>query len=136
MGGLVARRYILDNPGNVDRMVTLGTPWLGAPKFLNTLEFGGDLIDWTSLLILPPTIKEIAPYVKGAHELIPSRAYVDDLVESWNRPLWEDGWNDFDFDITRSTAAFEFTFNRLKATMNYRYVNRPGDAVEAFHGQS
>jgi pimeloyl-ACP methyl ester carboxylesterase len=137
MGGLVARRYILNFPGNhyVDRMVTLGTPWLGAPKFLNTLEFGGDFWDPTSAVILPPTIKELAPYIKGAHELIPSRAYVDDLIQTWNHPLWEDGWNDFDFDVTRSTPASEYNFNRLKATMNYRYANRPGDAADSFHSQ-
>jgi alpha-beta hydrolase superfamily lysophospholipase len=34
MGGLLARRYILDNPGthNVDKLITIASPWLGARK--------------------------------------------------------------------------------------------------------
>jgi pimeloyl-ACP methyl ester carboxylesterase len=33
-GGLVARRYVLDNPTShhVKKMITVGTPWLGAPR--------------------------------------------------------------------------------------------------------
>lgn len=136
MGGLVARRYILSHPGNVDRMVTLGTPWLGAPKFLNTLEFGGEVF-WDSLsaIILPRTIKDLAPFIRGAHELLPSRSYVDELIFPWNRPLWEDGWNDFDSDVTRSSGASEFNFNHLKDTVNFRYANRPGDSTDTFHAQ-
>jgi pimeloyl-ACP methyl ester carboxylesterase len=149
MGGLVARRYILNNPGShhVERMVTLGTPWLGAPKFLNTLEFGDNLLgSWLemfpnagqSAVILPPTIKKIAPYMKGAHELIPSKAYVDDIVQPWNRPFGEDGWNNFDFDATSSTPVREYDFNRLKIMLNQRYknpTNNPGDAAHTFHSQ-
>jgi pimeloyl-ACP methyl ester carboxylesterase len=138
MGGLVARRYILrlDNPGTphyVDRMVSLGTPWLGAPKFLNTLEFGDKFWDLQSLAILPTTVKELAPHIRGAHELIPSKAYVDDLVtlEPFF-PFGEDGWDDFDFDPVKST---KYSFNRLRAAMNLRYANRPGDATNSFHSQ-
>ena len=42
MGSLLARRYILDNPTdhNVDRLITIGAPWLGAPKLLYALESG------------------------------------------------------------------------------------------------
>jgi len=135
MGGLVARRYILNNPGthHVDRMVSLGTPWLGAPKFLNTLEFGEKFWDSQSLAILPTTVKEIAPYIKGAHELIPSKAYVDDLVTLKPFfPFGEDGWNDFDFDPAKST---KYSFSRLMAAMNTRYTNRPGDTTNIFHSQ-
>jgi len=40
MGGLVARRYVLDNPDthNVDKMVTIAAPWLGAPKVIYTIH--------------------------------------------------------------------------------------------------
>src|SRR5262249_14901356 len=41
MGGLVARRYILDGDHNVVHLATLGTPWLGAPKF-PYVAFTGD----------------------------------------------------------------------------------------------
>ena len=78
MGGLVARRYILDGNHNVGRMVTLGTPWLGAPKSIPAFETGR--FDGVNLLISPLVLSEIAPFIKGAQELIPSRAYTDDLT--------------------------------------------------------
>ena len=45
-GGLIARRYLLDHPDapHVNRLVTIGAPWLGAPKLSNTL-LTGDFID-------------------------------------------------------------------------------------------
>ncbi|MGZ5480375.1 MAG: alpha/beta fold hydrolase [Pyrinomonadaceae bacterium] len=133
MGGLVARRYILNFPGNVERMVSLGTPWLGSPKFLHVLEFGGEW-DNTSFVIPPGTMKELAPHIRGAHELIPSKAYVDDLVtlEPFF-PFGEDSWTDFDFDPARVS---KYNFSRLKAAMNVRYANRPGDATDIFHSQT
>ena len=135
MGGLVARRHIIDNPSShsVERMVTLGTPWQGAPKTFNQLEFGGDIIDSQTLFITPLVIRTIIPQIRGAHELIPSRAYIDEQVFDWNRPIGEDGWHDFDFDVTRSTPVREFYFNRVRATMNYRYPNTPGTATNTFH---
>jgi pimeloyl-ACP methyl ester carboxylesterase len=143
MGGLVARRYILNNPGthHVDRMVTLGTPWLGAPKTINTMEFGGNF-EKMSAIILPSTIQQIAPYLKGVQELIPSQVYVDQLTDDNNpdldkrvyHPLGEDGWNDFDGDPAQ-THRNDFGFDRLKATMNKRYANSPGDVTDVFHSQ-
>lgn len=137
MGGLVARRYILNNPGNhhVERMVTLGTPWLGAPKFINTLEFGDRLSGnkKQSLVILPPTIKAIAPYMRGAHELLPSRIYVDNLR---NPVLGENGWDDFDF-LPQQTGLRDFDFSHFKTAMNLRYLpNNPGTATDTFHSQA
>ncbi len=32
MGGLVARRYIIDNPGSVNKLITVAAPFLGSPK--------------------------------------------------------------------------------------------------------
>lgn len=140
MGGLVARRYILTNPGAhyVDRVLTLGTPWLGAPKILNVMETGNyDFI--MNRVIASETLKSIAPYLRGPHELIPSRAYTDEQVAAGERPLWEDGWNNFDYDSSTSTPASAFNFDRLKATTNYRYPEQPlartnpGNTTEMFH---
>src|SRR5207237_3094160 len=39
-GGLLAGRYILANPGKVNRLITIAPPWLGAPKAINVLETG------------------------------------------------------------------------------------------------
>jgi murein DD-endopeptidase MepM/ murein hydrolase activator NlpD/pimeloyl-ACP methyl ester carboxylesterase len=137
MGGLVARRYILNNPGThyVDRMVTLGTPWLGAPKVINVMETGD--YDWKSinLIIANPILKAIAPYIKGAQELIPSKAYTDDLatIDYGKFPLGEDGW---DFN-KNSRSEFRYDFNTLKAEMNRRYPpNNPGNTTDIFHSQA
>lgn len=41
MGGLLARRYILNNDThNVDKLITIAAPWLGAPKTINVLGTG------------------------------------------------------------------------------------------------
>lgn len=59
MGGLVARRYILDGNHYVGKMVTLGTPWLGAPKSIPAFEDGSFGI--VNAIISKPVLKEIAP---------------------------------------------------------------------------
>ena len=137
MGGLVARRYILNNPGthNVERMVTLGTPWLGAPKVIGIMDNG--VYDfWTNRAINRNILKQIAPYIKGAHELIPSKAYTDDLTTAdyGSFPMGEMGW-DFNFD-QRMTTRYNFSY--LKGAMNVNYSNpsnRPGDTTDIFHNQ-
>ncbi len=42
MGGLLARRYIISNTANhsVRKLVTIATPFLGAPRALETIETG------------------------------------------------------------------------------------------------
>jgi len=74
MGGLIARRYILDNPSNhnVNALITIGTPWLGAPKAPYILETGNFVPHVTNQVI-----KYILGSFTGAHELIPSRAWYD-----------------------------------------------------------
>jgi pimeloyl-ACP methyl ester carboxylesterase len=76
MGGLVARRFILDNPGVVNRLITLGSPWLGAPKAINALETG-DFLDFIQhlLVIKKSTLKKLAEFFLGPQELVPSPAY-------------------------------------------------------------
>jgi pimeloyl-ACP methyl ester carboxylesterase len=76
MGGLVSRRFILDNPGAVNRLITLGSPWLGAPKAINALETG-DFLDFIQhlLVIKKSTLKELAEFFHGPQELVPSPAY-------------------------------------------------------------
>lgn len=137
MGGLVARRYILSNPGthNVDRMVTLGTPWLGAPKVIGVMH-NGYYDFWTNRVINRHVLEQIAPYIKGAHELIPSKAYTDDLTTAdyGSFPMGEMGW-DFNLDQRITTR---YNFSLLKGAMNRHYSNPsnyPGDTTDTFHSQ-
>lgn len=76
MGGLVSRRYILDHGGNpIQHLVTIATPWLGAPKAIYTMLTGD--FDIPQLVALHSTMKALAVYFQSAHELLPSRAYFD-----------------------------------------------------------
>lgn len=100
MGGLLGRRYILANNGanhdhNVKTMVTIGTPWLGAPRGLHALETGSFISEaWVKTtspppdfgladILFAPQIKQIVEAFPGAHELFPSQKY----FELGGRPL-------------------------------------------------
>ncbi|GFJ87371.1 hypothetical protein Prum_010130 [Phytohabitans rumicis] len=75
MGSLVARRYVLDHLDNhgVDRMVTIGAPWMGAPKLVNVL-YTGNFAPWA---VNGPVdvIKHIAERFTSAHEMAPGPVY-------------------------------------------------------------
>ena len=129
-GGLVAKRYILNNSDHyVERLVTLGTPWLGAPKVIKVME-NGKYDPIINSIIDADTLMKIAPYIKGAHELIPSRAY-DDLTAD-RGSFGEDGWNYNE----NSVYEYRYNFDTLKAEMNRRYpITKPGDTTDEFHKQ-
>ena len=144
MGGLVARRYILEGlfgswqnfDPKVDKLITLGTPWLGAPKFILTLE-EGDANAKVNLLIGKALIKEIVRYMPGAHELIPSRAYTDGLADSGTGdfPFGEDGW---DFN-RRDDLERKYDFMALEQLMNRHTPDNvilPGTNTDVFHNKT
>src|SRR5690606_23757605 len=79
MGGLLARRYVVERPGRISKVVTIGSPFVGAPKVLNTLGTGQFLGFAQRLIIKSATLKRLAEFFPGAHELMPSRAYVERL---------------------------------------------------------
>jgi pimeloyl-ACP methyl ester carboxylesterase len=90
MGGLVARRYILGGDHNVAHLVTLGTPWLGAPKF-PYVAFTGDF-GVPEALITHNTIRNILTFFPGPHQLLPSPAYFD-LIGTTQAPrYWLADW--------------------------------------------
>lgn len=78
MGGLVARKYILEysasNEHNVSKLITIGTPWLGAPKAVNVILTGD--FDWW--LINPTLLRKLVEYFPGGHQLLPSRQYFEE----------------------------------------------------------
>jgi pimeloyl-ACP methyl ester carboxylesterase len=93
MGGLVTRAA-LANPnsvGKIRKVLTLGTPVLGAARGLGILEYQqpcfvdipGVLFWKDDCLIDPVTLQELLTNFPGAYELLPSRAY-DQAV---NAPL-------------------------------------------------
>jgi pimeloyl-ACP methyl ester carboxylesterase len=148
MGGLVARRYILEGlyrssqnyDPKVGKMVTLGTPWLGAPEIILTMETGEK--KGLNLMLSKPILKDVIRYMQGAHELIPSRAYVDGLadVNRGDFPFGEDGW---DFD-ERNGIKQRYNFGELEFIMNKHQVLNtdpphttilPGTDTDLFHNK-
>lgn len=144
MGGLVARRYILEGlygttqnyDPKVGTLITLGTPWLGAPKFILALE-EGDANTQVNLLLGKTLIKYVVPYMPGAHELIPSRSYTDELRDTTlgDFPFGEDGW---DFN-GRDQLERMYSFGALERIMNrHRPPNTdilPGTNTDVFHNK-
>ena len=133
MGGLVARRYILDHPGTnyVDRMVSLGTPWLGSPEIIQALE-DGTIDIWTNTFwITKASVHEIAPFLKGAHELIPGYAYTDVMTGPGYGPFGERGW---DFN-NNGRSESDYDFATFKAAMN-QYGHSPGTHTDGFHNST
>src|SRR3989344_5088254 len=80
MGGLVARNYIADSvkAQNVRKLFTLGTPHLGAVKFLKALRYGDCLfleIGPLCLSIAPTEVNDVIQNMISGFQLAPSRSY-------------------------------------------------------------
>ncbi len=81
MGGLVARNYILDQSraSNVNKLIELGVPHLGAPSGLKILMYGSALeknvFGFISLGIPSSEVKDISQNSTGLFQLLPSSSY-------------------------------------------------------------
>jgi len=127
MGGMVAQRYVMDNSSahHVNKLITIGTPWLGAPKALNVLETGQFLEKW-GISACTGSIKTLAEYFKGMHELIPSSSYHNLSITA---PFSESGW-----DINKNGNAFEtYNYSQLVVMLAGRYLSDPGITNLVFH---
>jgi pimeloyl-ACP methyl ester carboxylesterase len=80
MGGLVARRYLIDNPSShhVARLITIATPFYGAARAITVITTGKfpGVSDFSPIpKIYEGELKYVAETAAGAHELLPSPAY-------------------------------------------------------------
>ena len=79
MGGLVARNYLSANAATaakVRRLITLGTPYLGSPKFLKSLLYGDQFgPSFLGLGLDPAEVQDLVQNMAGGWELLPTRAY-------------------------------------------------------------
>ena len=86
MGGLIAKNYIFYNgKEEIDQLVFLGTPQLGAPKAFKALMYGDDmgyglkfLKDMKIGLLNSKTVKYISQNMPSVYELLPSKKYIED----------------------------------------------------------
>jgi pimeloyl-ACP methyl ester carboxylesterase len=143
MGGLVARRYILDNPKhNVRKLITVAAPWAGAPKALSVMESGwynieiNGLITATSAqahgpapLVALTLLRDLTRTRRfaGVHQLLPSDAYVTALRGA---PLREEG-GEFD-GVNNALPTLSFEEYRRWLDGHY-WESDPGTATAAFH---
>jgi len=78
MGGLIAESYIkqsYDNSCRVKYFISLGTPFLGAPKVISVFEEGkifGEIIPDS---VMKKYVKELVKNMPSCYELIPNMAY-------------------------------------------------------------
>lgn len=87
MGGLVSRRFMIDHPGRVGKLVLVASPLLGASKAVYSKR-EGDLDDMAlDLLVGRTTGQSITRYMAGLDQLMPSAA----LFRLGFRPVWEQG---------------------------------------------
>lgn len=121
MGGLVLRRYVLDAIAggyehHLRRVITIATPWLGAPKFLEVLEFGR--LGIPNLIIGAREVQRLLEAFPGAHELLPSSLYFEYAYAS-GKPdvLKESTW-----DMNEDGATQQiYGYDELMAMVNLRY---------------
>jgi hypothetical protein len=77
MGGLVASKYIsksTTNKNKVEKLITMGTPYLGSPKVLHVLETGNFFNDSKDTLMHEP-IKFIGNNLSALYQLLPTKKY-------------------------------------------------------------
>ncbi|MDR1254274.1 MAG: hypothetical protein LBJ95_04620 [Oscillospiraceae bacterium] len=80
MGGLVCASYLMKGANRLrtDKLITLGTPFLGAPKALSVL-LDGKFFDGIGALlsssIVNPMIKELVKNLPSVYELLPSQHF-------------------------------------------------------------
>lgn len=122
MGGLVARRYLLvsDAPP-IRRLVTVGTPWLGAPSAVQNLENGSfmPLIwTWDDLRYAMPSLPAIA-------ELLPSSFFEALMPGSL---VFERG---VDFNLDGNPVQ-SYGQGSLMAALDRRH-QRPAPAISVRH---
>lgn len=126
MGSLLARRYILDNPSDhgVHTLVTIAAPWLGAPKVINVLETGDFGVPF--VVAFESTMKGLAEFFPGAHQLLPSRAY----FAAGGRPFAEVGV-DFNGD---GAVTGVYTYRQFHRLLNSQFPRSlPASAGRVFH---
>lgn len=77
MGGLLSRRYTLDNAAShqINKLITVGSPFLGAPKSVYLMETGEFFDNFILDRIYQNAFKGLTAFFPGAHELLPGQSY-------------------------------------------------------------
>lgn len=125
MGGLVASCYYKSyGSGRINKVITCGTPYEGAPKMINIIQ-NWDLLDENKLEdevanvaigfpFLGGLTKAVKRELPAIAELLPTTDYVDII------PMYRDNWRPFNIgDSTISTKQYEEIAKKIVGSTNY-----------------
>ena len=123
MGGIVASSYLARSSANrakTDKLITLGTPFTGAPKALYVMETGR--LNWITEAAL--NLSEYAPNIPAIYELFPTQQYFN----RYSRFIKVNG-----VDKTGYTAAWNYMKTLDWAKKSNGAVKPMFAQAEAFH---
>jgi pimeloyl-ACP methyl ester carboxylesterase len=128
MGGLIARAYINDpdRAETIDTLVTLGTPYLGAPKAYQMLNSGTCIADFLGVCFSnDDRLRHIVRNMPGVYQLLPSQAYY---------AVYRDGfyYRSFDGDSDGTLDGW-VSYEEMQAQMRYLFNSGLIDTAEDFH---
>ena len=123
MGGIVASRYLSRSQANrnkVDKFISLGTPYTGAPKALYVMETGK--LMWITEAAL--NLSEYAKNIPALYELFPNRQY----FQRYSRFIEVDGASKNGY-----TDSWDYMKTLHWAKKNNGVVKPMFNAAETFH---
>ncbi len=140
MGGLVARRYVLDNPDDhqVEKVITIGTPWLGAPKAIHALEtgvfiapaFGADMWDWAANMVMARTLRNVMKTFPGPLQLLPSDYYFDLHYSDLDPQIFPTPLSIRKYPWSNTE---NYNYSQMRNWLDSRFDIQPGKIVNQFH---
>lgn len=119
MGGLVGHNYVSypATAAKVRRLITFGTPYLGAPKFLKTLVYGDQFgPTFLGLGLNQDAVKDLVQNMAGGWQLLPSRSYYN-FYNNTNSNLLPPYREDRDVDgngVASGALSYEGTISFLR----------------------
>ncbi|MDC0706643.1 MULTISPECIES: OmpL47-type beta-barrel domain-containing protein [Priestia] len=120
MGGLVASRYIADgNSDKVDKLVTIGTPYLGAPKAFYGFETG-KLLNALENWAIGDELKTLSANSTSVYELLPENRYFTYNNNYYITRHYDNGWfhrNKYE-NVSTYNETKNFIFSRPWARKN------------------
>lgn len=100
LGGLLAREYVTSRASRaskVEQVISLGTPYLGAPKAFKTLRIGDSLINLDDLgqigLLNEDRVRELVQNGPAFYQILPSKNYFDVIGGYYRLNSSMVGWN-------------------------------------------
>lgn len=121
MGGLIAKLFINEYKGTeigskIKKLITLGTPWLGAADAYKTLKYGKSL--YWGIILRNEDAKKISPTFPSIYQLLPNEQYFKEIYEKEGIPfLSEPGMVYEDWDSLYKEKIEEY-FKKCKGRYN------------------